>query len=391
MEIQGQVTLKHGRAKKIRNQYPWVQREELHRKENVEDGVLTRVLDAKQEFLAIGTYNGKSRFPVRILTLEDEPINEEFFARRFRESIPARESLKSITDSWRVVFSEADHLPGLIIDQFNGHYVVQVRSLAMENLKSLWLPALLSVFQPKTIYEKSEMAGRKEEGLDARVEHLHGSTPDVVEMTEHDMNLLVPIAEGLKTGFYLDQRNTRHDFSQFVRPGDKVLDTFCYTGGFSLAATRAGAKCTGVDILPIALDTARENARRNKLEIPFIEANAFEYLEAGADGLGPFDHIILDPPAIAKTSEKRDALKWAIWKLVYHALPLLKPGGTLMVCNCSYQLTWQSTIEACRIAASDKGTTLNLERLTFQDIDHPAPIHFPESLYLKCLWLRKGR
>lgn len=390
MTPQGAVRLKEGRDKKIRNHYPWVQKEEVAQTIDVQNGQLTTLLDHEGNFLAIGTYNAQSRFPVKVLTLQKESVDETFFLNRIKAAKTRRKSLLDHTNAYRLLFAEADGLPGLIVDQYADHLVTQVRSLGMETLAPLWLPALAEVSQAKSILERSDMAGRAEEGLPETVRPLHGETPDIVSINEDGLRLDIPVRTGLKTGYYLDQRNSRRRLADLVRPGDKVLDCFCYSGGFALHASRAGAHAVGVDIHEVALETARNNACLNNLEIPFVQANAFEFLESGADALGPFDWIILDPPAIAKTESKRDSLKWAIWNLVHRALPLLKPGGTLLVCNCSYQLTLENTLKTCRLAASDVGDQLYLDAVTFQDIDHPAPLAFPEALYLKCLWLRKA-
>ncbi|MBS1707517.1 MAG: class I SAM-dependent rRNA methyltransferase [Armatimonadetes bacterium] len=382
------LTLASGRDKKIRGRYPWVQRGELVGGPTPKNGSVARLLDNEGRFLSVGTYNGASRFPFRVYSLEDEPLDQEFFARRFRQSFALREKLVSDTDSKRVLFAEADGVPGLIVDDYAGHLVVQVRTLGGEKLRDQWLPAMLEVFVPKSIYEKSDMQGREEEGLDMVARPLFGDCPPVVRMQESGLLLDVPVAEGLKTGGYLDQRNSRRLLAAQVKPGDKVLDCFCYTGGFALAASRAGAIAYGVDIHPVAVATARSNAVLNKLEVPFVEANAFDFLTDEAPSLGKFDWIVLDPPAIAKDKAKRDSLKWAIWKLVCRALPVLAPGGRLVVCNCSYQLPLAETIDVCRLAANDVGKPLFLEGVTYQDLDHPAPVTFPESLYLKCVWLR---
>ncbi|MBX3111015.1 MAG: class I SAM-dependent rRNA methyltransferase [Fimbriimonadaceae bacterium] len=382
------LNLAPGKEKKIRGRYPWVQRGELLPGPRPEDGALARLVDHEGRFLAVGTYNGASRFPFRVMTLEDEAVDEGFFARRFKAALAARERLVTDTDARRVLFSEADGVPGLIVDDYAGHLVLQVRTLGAERLRDAWLPALVDVFAPRSIFEKSDMAGREEEGLAPVTGPVHGDCPPVVRMTESGLVMEVPILGGLKTGGYLDQRNSRRLLASLVRPGQKVLDCFCYTGGFALAAARSGATAYGVDIHPVAIESARTNARLNGLEVPFVQANAFDFLVEEAASLGQFDWIILDPPAIAKDKSKRDSLKWAIWKLVCRALPLLAPGGRLVVCNCSYQLPLAETIDVCRLAANDMGKSLFLEGVTYQDLDHPAPVTFPEALYLKCVWLR---
>src|SRR5262249_38774439 len=155
---------------------------------------------------------------------------------------------------------------------------------------------------------KSEMAGREEEGLSPVTGVLSGEVPDVIDTVEGGLKFSVPISAGLKTGHYLDQRQSKHLFGERVRAGQKVLDCFCYTGGFALEAARSGALAYGVDLHSVALEAARQNAKANGLEAVFVQANAFDYLET--DALGPYDWIVLDPPAIAKTADKRDSLKW---------------------------------------------------------------------------------
>ena len=384
------VQLTPGREKKVKSFYPWVQRGETRGDPKLPDGTVARLVDSDGRFVAVGTYNARSRFVFRVFSLRDEQLDEAFFAARFRACRDLRKSLELDSDALRTVFSEADAVPGLIVDEFAGHAVVQVRSAGIDRLRDAWLPAYLDVFKPDTALERSDMAGRLEEGLESVVVPLHGAPPDSVWIREGGLKFKVPTRTGLKTGFYVDQRNSRSLLGARVRPGQKVLDCFCYTGGFALHAAKSGATVYGVDIHEVAIETARENAAANGIECPFVLANAFEFLESGASSLGPFDWVVLDPPAIAKTEAGRDSLKWAIWKLVTHTMPILKPGGRVVVCNCSYQLTLKETIETCRLAASDRGGQLFLEDVTYQDLDHPAPIGFPEALYLKCVWLRKG-
>ncbi|MCH8979412.1 MAG: class I SAM-dependent rRNA methyltransferase, partial [Armatimonadetes bacterium] len=354
----------------------------------VEDGDLANLVTEQGEFLAVGTYNGSSRFRFRVLSLEDESINERFFEKRFREAIALRKNLVTNTNAKRIVYSEADRLPGLIIDDYDGHLVVQVRSKGMEKLKPIWLPALTKATNPKSVYENSEMASRKEEGLEPTSGQLIDETPDEIEIEEDGLKMTALIKRGLKTGFYLDQRNTRRLFAQRIKKGDRILDGFCYTGAFSLHASRAGATTLGIDLHKQALETAKKDAAANDIKADFIEANLFEWLEANEEE--KFDWIVLDPPAISKTSKTRDSLKWAVWKLVHNALPHLNPGGRIIACSCSYQLIQKELIEVCRLAASDRHVRLFLEDMTYQDLDHPAPIQFPEALYLKCAWLRLG-
>ncbi len=389
MEPSGTVILKPGKERKVKNFYPWIQRGEVAKVEgDPADGSLVRLVNSEGEFQAIATWNSQSRFKARVLTTQEEEINEEFFKNRFTEALNQRATTVAHTNGRRIVYSEADLLPGLIIDEYASHLVVQVRSLPMEELKPIWLPALVEASQALSIYERSEMAGRKEEGLDPYAGQLHGETPDLVEISEDGLKYLVPPKSGLKTGFYLDQRNTRRRLGELIQPGQRLLDAFCYSGAFSIRAQAAGAETLGLDLNPEAIELAKKNAELNEADCQFEEANVFEWLEANPEE--KFDWIVLDPPAISKTSKTRDSLKWAVWKLVNRAIPLLNPGGKLIVCSCSYQLNQKELIETCRLAASDQGVRLFLEDVTLQDHDHPAPVQFPEALYLKCAWLRLG-
>lgn len=382
------LRLRPGKEKKIRSGYPWVLRGELQQSKTAEPGCIAELQTAAGEFLALGTYNFQARFPFRVLSLEPRRVDAEFIEGRIRGCLERRAELAATQDAYRLAFAEADGLPGLIVDRYGPHLAVQVRTAGAERLRHLWLPALSALPGVQSLYERSEMEGRRDEGLEPFMGPICGETPEEVEVVEHGTRHIVPLTSGLKTGFYLDQRESRRRLLEQVRPGERVLDCFCYTGGFALNAARAGASVVGVDLNSQPLEIARRNAQANGLEVEWKLANAFEYLEHEAQADGPFDWVLLDPPAIAKTGKGRDSLKWAVWKLVYHALPALRPGGRMVACSCSFQVGLAELMEVCQLAASDRGRRLTLEAVTFQDLDHPAPLSFPESLYLKCLWLR---
>jgi 23S rRNA (cytosine1962-C5)-methyltransferase len=387
--IEGLVKIVGGREKKLQHGYPWVQRGEISEVLGAPTpGALVRIVTFRNETLGIGTYNPQSRFPVRVLTTADEPIDRAFFEQRLERALRHRQRVVQDTNAMRLVFSESDGLPGLIVDQYADYLVVQVRTLGMERLRELWLPTLIEQLEPKGVIERSEMASRAEEGLEPFAGVLHGDAPELIEIEESGLTFLVPTDAGRKTGFYLDQRENRRRLAAQVRPGERVLDLFCYTGAFALYAARAGAHAVGVDILPDAIDLAEVHARRNRLEAHWIVENAFDWLPQAAEQGAQFDWIVLDPPAIAKRQDQKDSLRWAIWKLVYNALPLLTEGGRLVVCSCAYQLSLAEMLDTVRLAATDRTIPLFLEEITFQAPDHPYLLQFPESLYLKCLWAR---
>ncbi len=382
------VYLKRGVEKKIRSAYPWVQREEVGRADECEPGGIAHLVAADGSFLAIGTFNPQSRFPFKVFDLTDTKIDSDWFSTRFRKCLKRRMAITG-TDAKRIIFAEADGIPGLIVDQYGSTAIVQVRSLGIELLKPQWIEPLREVFELDYIFEKSDMAGRKEEGLEDCVGELFGALPEIIEFEEDGFKFEADVRNGLKTGFYLDQRDTRRRLRQRIAKGERVLDAFCYTGACSVYAASKGAKVTGVDIHAAAVELARHHAEINNLSsnCSFIEANAFDWLSE-TESTEKFDWMILDPPAIAKDQDKKTSLKWAIWKLVYHGIDHLKEGGRMVVCNCSYQLSLNETIETIRLAAGDRGKLAFLEEVTIQSPDHPHLIQFPESLYLKCVWVR---
>ena len=381
------VYVKESAVRKVERGFPWLQRSDVKLPGGLVAGSVMEIRSEEERVLGMAMVNPGARFPVKIVARERVEIGEAFLREKLDRAWEYRQSLGLNSNAFRWVHAEADGLPGLIVDWLDGHAVIQVRNLGMEKLKPIWLPILVE--RCESVFERSDMVGREEESMGDYVRQLHGTTPDRVEILEEGVKYAVPVRDGLKTGHFLDQRNSKRRFGELVKEGDRVLDCFCYTGGFSLTAGLKGAVCFGVDVNPVAMEAARVNARLNGLEIPFIQDNAFDYLVNSAAGLGPYDWIILDPPAIAKTKEKRDSLKWGLWTLVNDAIPVLAPGGRMVVCACTAQMSVDACWDVIQLAAGDRGVRLVLEEVTLQDLDHPAVAHFPQSLYLKCFWVRR--
>jgi len=383
-EAKATVVVKNARAGRLLAGYPWVAADDvLQVIGKHEPGDLVAVTAQDSRSIGVATFNPNARFAVRILDRKVQPISKAWFQNRLQEAAQRRNT--EDTNSERLLFAEADGVPGLIVDRFDRWLIVQVRSLGMDRLRDLWLPALAELSGIEGVLERSDMEGRAEEGLESRVEVLHGSVPDVIEVVESGLTFQCPTRSGLKTGFYLDQREARRKLAELTRKGDRVLDVCCYTGGFALYAAQAGAEATGIDILPEAVELARANALRNGLSASFIEANGFDWL---AQDTGEYDTILLDPPAIAKTGAEKDSLKSAVYKLCDLALPRLREGGRLVVFSCSYQLGVEGLLETVRGAANTHGRPLFCEGITLQPSDHPYLTQFPESLYLKGVWCR---
>ncbi len=384
------VKLKPGKEKKVRHFYPSVYREEVSEvAPSVNDGDLVAVLDAKGKWLAWGTYSAKSHIAVRILSTTDERIDTDFFVRRLQQAMALRQSLASVTNAYRVVYSEADFLPGLVVDKYADTVVVQVRTKGMERLRPFWFDALLAVLQPQSVYERSDMEGRREEGLVPVKGALYGEVPERIEITEHGLRFFVDVRQGLKTGFFLDQRENRKRMQEMVQPGERFLDLFAYTGAFSLYAAAKGAECVAVEQQPHFIALGQDQARLNGLQVLFRCGNVFEELPKLVQEKQTFDVAVIDPPAVAKRENQLPSLRKAIYRVVRDTLPLLRPGGRMLVCACVYPMDWSDLWESVRFAASDLQVPLRVLAQWTQGSDHPIRLHIPETQYLRCLLLQR--
>ncbi len=384
------VKLKPGKEKKVRHFYPSVYREEVSEvAPSVNDGDLVAVLDTKGKWLAWGTYSSKSHIAIRVLSTTDERIDTEFFVRRFQQAAALRQHLISVTNAYRVVYGEADFLPGLIVDKYADTVVVQVRTRGMERLRPLWFDALLAVLQPQSVYERSDMEGRREEGLVPVKGTLYGEVPERIEINEHGLRFFVDVRQGLKTGFFLDQRDNRKRMQEMVQPGERFLDLFAYTGAFSLYAAAKGAECIAIEQQPHFVALGQEQARLNGLEVMFRCGNVFEELPKLVQEKQTFDVVVIDPPAIAKREAQLPSLRKAIYRVVRDTLPLLRPGGRMLVCACVYHMDWSDLWESVRFAASDLQVPLRVLAQWTQGSDHPIRLHIPETQYLRCLLLQR--
>lgn len=384
------VKLKAGKSRKVQKFYPLVYRDEVAEvSPSVEDGDLVTLLDERGKFLAWGTFSAKSHVAFRVLTLQDEPVDRDFFANRLQKAFEQRKHLREITNAVRLVHAEADFLPGLIVDRYDEFAVIQVRTKGMERLRNLWFEPLLELLKPRGVYERSDMEGRKEEGLAPFKGLLYGTVPERIEIVEHGLRFLVDVERGLKTGFYLDQRDNRKLVSELVQPGEQFLDLFAYTGAFSVYAATKGAECTAIEQHKHLVELGLEQAKLNKVEVNFRCGNVFEELpKLGSEGQR-FDFIVIDPPAIAKSEKQIASLRKAIHRVVSDSLRVLKPGGRMLVCTCVYHMDWSDLIETVRFAASDLNVPLRILAQTTQATDHPIRLHIPESQYLRCLLLQR--
>jgi 23S rRNA (cytosine1962-C5)-methyltransferase len=377
------VVLKSGQQKSVQSGSLWVYASQVLALVGApEPGGIVDVVDFRNRFLGRGYYNGTSQIIVRLLTDREEPIDRAFLARRLAEAWELRARVLPDRTLCRVVFSEGDRLPGLIVDKYGAVLTLQATTLGMERLKGMIVELLVELLGPESIFERDDLPARRLEGLDEIVGPLYGPVPVRSVLPVAGLHLPVDPAAGQKTGLFLDQR-LNHCLAGELCRGARVLDAFCYTGGFALRAAAGGAESVlAVDLseaaLALAVRTAEENGVAGAIE--FRKENVFDLLRASA---GPFDVIILDPPAFAHS---RKALAGAVRgykEINLRAMKLLAPGGLLATFSCSYHMTREHFHDLLVEAAADSRRSFVARAQLFQAPDHPIRLGHPETAYLK--------
>jgi 23S rRNA (cytosine1962-C5)-methyltransferase len=348
-------------------------------------GSLADLCPSGAGFLGRGFYHPHSLIAFRILSSEKEDINQAFFEKRFAEALALREKLYPATSAYRLIYGESDHLPGLVVDRYGDYLVVQVLSAGMELFKEMLIRALDALVHPKGMVWRSDAAVRALEGLKDEAPYVvHGEVPPRVEITLENGTFLVDLLSGQKTGFYFDQRDNRQALATLCA-GKRVLDAFCYSGGFGLAAARAGAReVVFVDSSHEALELAEANAALNQVtdRSTFVEGDALQLLSHANPG-GPFDVISIDPPAYARTKKHLPVAMKAYEKLNMLAIKALPRGGILGSSSCSHFVTREFFLEMLRRSARRANRSLHLIELRSQAKDHPILLAMPETDYLK--------
>jgi 23S rRNA (cytosine1962-C5)-methyltransferase len=388
------VRLKKGKEKRILLGHPWVYCTDIEVLRGPADpGDIVLLENHRGKPLALGYYNPNSVIAVRVLTQNPkERIGRDFFLHRIRQALELRLKLfrEATTNAFRVVFAEADLLPGLIVDRFASLLVVQFLTLGMERRKGDIVEALEVLLHPGGIYERSDVEVRKKEGLEECAGWiLPGGSPEVI-IKENGLAFFVDVARGQKTGYFLDQRENRLSLRRYVQ-GARILDCFSYTGGFAIHAAAFGAReVLGLDISESAVALARENARLNRLEdrVRFEVADVFEALRELLRKGERFDLVILDPPAFVKGKEALEGVLRGYKDINLLAMKLLVPSGILVTCSCSYHLSEELFLEVLQKASQDAGRRLQILERRGQAQDHPVLVGYPESWYLKCFILR---
>jgi 23S rRNA (cytosine1962-C5)-methyltransferase len=352
-----------------------------------QDGDTVSVRAASGRHLGTGWLNMRSAIAVRLLTEEDRDIDETFLADRLGHALALRGRLPSSGSARRLVYSEGDYLPGLIVDRYGDLLVMQTLTLAMDRRKDLLVRLLSEMVQPRGIYARNDPAVRRLEGLPREQGWLAGGGATEVEIEEEESRFLVDVAQGQKTGFFLDQRENRTSIASLAR-GARVLDCFSYTGAWGIrAAGHGAASIVGLESSDVAAAMAARNAALNACadRCRWICENAFDSLRRLAAAGPAFDLAILDPPAFVKT---RPALARGLagYKEVnLRALKALRAQGWLITCSCSYHVDEPTLLGVVRDAARDAGRTIRIVESRSQARDHPVHPAMPETRYLKCL------
>jgi len=363
----------------------------------IEPGGLVDVKSATGQFVARGYYNPHTDIAIRILTHDiEEPIDGEFLRRRIRSALELRQVFDPVqTNAYRLVNSEGDGLPGLIVDRFADILVAQIHTSGMERLRPLLIDALMSETRTRGLLLRNDRQSRRREGLEVEEPAVAaGEVPAQVAVRENGVQFLIDPWQGQKTGFFLDQRDKREAMRKYVR-GKRVLNCFSYTGGFSVyaALTSDETHVTSVDTSASAIELARQHFSLNGLDPDkheFLIANVFEYLEAAQREGAQFDVVILDPPAFAKTQSARTQAVKAYRRLNLLGMQVLRPGGILLTCSCSGVVGLDEFLGVLTQVTQRLHRPVQLLEVYTHSVDHPINLAMPETTYLKAVFCRVG-
>jgi 23S rRNA (cytosine1962-C5)-methyltransferase len=356
----------------------WIYRSDVVDTSSASAGDVVRVTGPRGELLGSALYSSK---------FDDRGINRDFWLSRLRSAETFRNRVMPGQDAYRLVHSESDLLPSLVIDRYGDCFSIQTLSQGMDRLKQMWADLLVELYSPRAVIERNEARVRALEGLPRTAGPIYGADPGEIEISEDGVKFLVDLVKGQKTGFFLDQKENRVAAGRYSV--GRALDCFTFQGGFALHMAKGAESVTAVDSSAPALEQARRNAQANGIgNVDFVEGNVFDVL-AEMDRSGErFDTIVLDPPAFAKSADSVDAAYRGYKEINLRAMKTLNPEGTLITSTCSYHVGEEAFLNILAEAASDAGRSLALIEKRTQSRDHPILLSMPETYYLKCMILR---
>lgn len=386
------LRLKPGKAKKIKNHYFWVFSDEIDEIIGSQEKGIANLFSDKNEFLGKGFFNPNSSKSFMLLTPLDEEIDKGFFLKRISKALDFR---KPFIDSgnFRLVNAESDFLPGLIIDKYGEYFIIQLRNSVIERYLPEICESIKDLFNDgvKGIYERSDFESISDYELSREVRLLYGTVPDTIEIEEFGIKYLLFLKEGQKTGFFLDQKTTRKKMTEMIKyydlKGKRGLDLFCCTGSFALNMAKNGMFSVGIDKSITDIESAIKNAEINLLseKTEFVTGDVFNL---DFNKYPKFKLIIIDPPSLIKSKKDIPYGKKLFAELFRKGIEFCERPAIIALCSCAYHIGWNEMEEAIRIASFDMGAKSYIIDQNTQSGDHPWLVHKPETLYLKCFWVK---
>jgi 23S rRNA (cytosine1962-C5)-methyltransferase len=389
MAVMAMVTVNKRGATRVRHGHLWIYRSDVV-DVAAAGGTVVSVKDERGNFIGQALYSAASQIALRFLTQTTEEIDRDWWRRRIREAV-ARRHVAADTNAYRLVYSEGDLLPSLIVDRYNDVLVMQTLSQGTEAFKSLFAEILIEEFRPRAVIERNDARVRELEGLPLISATIYGDAPAEIEIRQHGLRFVVSPGAGQKTGSFLDQRENRLAARAAAQTTThrRALDCFTFNGAFALHLASVCEEVVGIDISGDAVAAAKHNAEINDMRnVEFREANVFDALREMETAGERFDVIVLDPPAFAKN---RASLKSAVRgykEINLRALKLLNAGGVLVTCTCSYHVAEDLFLEIVDQAANDAHRRVQIIEKRMQASDHPVLLGMPETYYLKCVIAR---
>jgi 23S rRNA (cytosine1962-C5)-methyltransferase len=386
--MEAAVVVSHRGEERIRNGHLWVYRTDVIDVSDGSPGSVARVVGADGRFLARAFFSDQSQITLRVVTQHDVAVDELFWRGRLKQAIAFRETLGIDASAYRLVHGEGDLIPSFIVDRYGDYLVVQALSQSTDQLLPLFSKLLAELVEPLGILARNDPRVRLLEGLEQKVEVLHGAVPETMTVKEGKIEYDVDPYHGQKTGAFLDQRENRQAAAQYV--SGRALDCFSYAGGFALQLAARADELTALDISEEATAALTRNAERNDLSnVSARTTNVFDELRSLERMGEKFDAIVLDPPAFAKSKAAIPKALSGYKEINLRALKLLRAGGFLITCSCSYHVNEAAFGEVVFDAALDARAEVSIVEKRMQGRDHPVVLGMPETYYLKCFILRK--
>ena len=376
-------------ADRVRQGHLWIYRSDVVAVD-AEGGSIVTVKDERGNFVGQALFSDASQIALRFLTQSNEKIDRDWWLRRIREA-GARRHIAPDTNAYRLIYSEGDLLPSLIVDVYDDVLVVQTLSQGTDAVKSMLTEILVDEFNPRAVIERNDVRVRELEGLPLLTRTVYGDAPAELEITQHGLRFVVEPLGGQKTGSFLDQRENRLAARAAAQTTnhDRALDCFTFNGAFALHLASVCENVIGIDISADAVAAAERNARLNEIDnVDFLEANVFDVLREMEAASDRFDVIVLDPPAFAKNRASLKAAIRGYKEINLRALKLLHSGGVLITCTCSYHVSEELFLEILAQAAIDAHRRVQIVEKRMQATDHPVLVGVPETYYLKCVIAR---